>query len=130
MTSKKEIDSVIDIEKKKAFIDLLEEEHGGLYAAASKLAIPMSKIRKWRNEDAEFDAAVNEVTDTEVRWVEYKLHDLIEQGNVTATTFFLRTKGKSYGYQESQKVEAEVKGQVDVEKILEDMAMQVDGFPD
>ena len=53
MTSKKEIDSVIDIEKKKAFIDLLEEEHGGLYAAASKLAIPMSKIRKWRNETFE-----------------------------------------------------------------------------
>lgn len=114
-----------DEEEKAKFLEVLDQNHGNLYATYTSLGVNMRKLLEWR-EDPEFEAGIQRCKKKELQWVESKLYQRIEEGNADKLIqFYLKTQGRNAGWQEVQKVEADVKGSVDVEKALEQMAEQV-----
>ena len=57
------------------------------------------KIHEWDLEEV-----VNEAREVRIDMVESALDDAIQEGNVTAIIFFLKTQGRSRGYVERQDV--------------------------
>jgi hypothetical protein len=72
------------------------------------LSIRRTTYYKYYNEDLEFRSEVDNVGDSTLDFVESKLFDLIDNGNVAATIFYMKTKGKHRGYIERQAVEHNV----------------------
>ena len=116
-----------DEEDKQRFLEKLTEEHGNIYAAYSKLGIPFNRYYEWRKTDPEFSDAIERIKIDTVRWIESKMFEKIAEGNTDLMKFYLKTHkdGQKLGYVETKKIEADVKGSVDVEKALEEMAEQV-----
>lgn len=91
--------------KKTKFLQSLENNKGIVTYAAQESNIGRSTHYKWYSEDEEYKAAVDEIVDTAIDYVEHKLFERIEAGDTTAAIFFLKTRGKSRGYIERQQIE-------------------------
>ena len=120
-----------DEEMKALFLEKLEENHGDLYNTYSSLGIKYNRFYEWRKTDPNFDAAIERIKMDTVRWVESKMFEKIAEGNTDLMKFYLKVHkdGQKLGYVETKKIEAEVKGQVDVEKQLEEMAANLEDEP-
>jgi len=91
---------------KKDVLKALERSLGVVSTACKKANIGRTTFYRWIQDDPEFKAAVDEISEMAVDTVESKLFDLItKQENVTATIFYLKTKGKSRGYVEKQEID-------------------------
>ena len=104
---------------KKEFLEALVKEHGNLYAVYSTL--PNWSYSRYREEverDPEFVAAIQKVKEDTIRWVESKMFKAIQEGDKDMTKFFLRTKAD---YSETQKIEANVSGGLDIEAQIAEM---------
>lgn len=111
---------------KKEFLEKLDQNDGRLYETFSNSEDwDYNWYRKWRREDPEFNKACEDAKRKTIRWVESKLFDKIREGNEKSIKFYLATQGKEAGYQETQKIEAEVASTLDVEAALQKMAEEV-----
>lgn len=90
---------------KKAMLEALEKSLGVVTAACKAVDISRETHYRWMREDAEYKAAVEELSDVAIDFAESQLHKQIKEGNSTATIFFLKTKGKKRGYVERQEVD-------------------------
>ena len=90
---------------KKELISALQTNLGVVSNACEALSISRTTYYKYYNEDSEFRSEVDNVSDSTLDFVESKLFDLIDNGNVAATIFYMKTKGKRRGYIERQEVE-------------------------
>ena len=90
---------------KKELISALRSNLGIVSNACEALSISRTTYYKYYNEDSEFRSEVDNVSDSTLDFVESKLFDLIDNGNVAATIFYMKTKGKRRGYIERQEVE-------------------------
>jgi hypothetical protein len=106
------------IQTKKALVDALHEHKGIVSHACQAVGVARSTFYDYWNNDPQFQKDASESQETALDHVEGKLHELIdgvtvvgEQGiyqkepNVTATIFYLKTKGKKRGYVEKVDVE-------------------------
>ena len=120
-----------DEEMKAKFLELLEENHGDLHKTYTALDIKYCRFYEWRKTDPDFDSAIERIKMDTVRWVESKMFEKIAEGNTDLMKFYLKVHkdGQKLGYVETKKIEAEVKGQVDVEKQLEEMAANLEDEP-
>lgn len=91
---------------KKELLLALNKNLGVISSACEALGISRTTYYKYYNEDNEFKKQVDNVCEATIDFAESKLLELIESGNVTATIFFLKTKGKRRGYIERQEVES------------------------
>ncbi len=91
---------------KRAMLDALEKSLGVVTAACKAVGIGRTTHYLWMQEDAEYKAAVEGLSDVALDFAESQLHKQIKDGNSTATIFFLKTKGKKRGYIERQEIEA------------------------
>ena len=91
---------------KRAMLDALEKSLGVVTAACKAVGIGRTTHYLWMQEDAEYRAAVEGLSDVALDFAESQLHKQIKDGNSTATIFFLKTKGKKRGYIERQEIEA------------------------
>jgi len=89
---------------KKAMLDALEKSLGVVTAACKAVGIGRTTHYLWMQDDAEYRAAVEGISDVALDFAESQLHKQIEEGNSTATIFFLKTKGKKRGYIERQEI--------------------------
>jgi hypothetical protein len=87
-------------EKKEKFLEALVYGYGIIATACEAIGIGRSTYYRWYNADPEFRERVDEVTETQVDFVESKLMQAISAGDTTATIFYLKTKGKKRGYNE------------------------------
>lgn len=87
-------------DKKEKFLAALRQGYGIIATACEAVGIGRSTYYRWYNADQEFRAQVDEVTETQVDFVESKLIQAIRAGDTTATIFYLKTKGKKRGYSE------------------------------
>jgi len=107
--------------KKKSLLEALRRNKGIVSHACQQTGIPRRTFYQYLNDDPDFHAEVLDAQEIALDHVEGKLHELIdgvtvvgENGvyqqppNVTATIFYLKTKGKKRGYVERQEVEANV----------------------
>ena len=113
-----------DPKLKVQFLEKLEENHGDLHKTYTEMGIKYNRFYEWRKTDPEFNDAIERIKLDTVRWVESKMFETIADGNTDLMKFYLKMHkdGQKLGYVETKKIEAEVKGQVDVEKQLEEMA--------
>jgi len=93
---------------KKELISALTKNLGIVSSACEALGISRTTYYKYYNEDSEFRSEVDNVGESTLDFVESKLFDLISNGNVAATIFYMKTKGKRRGYIERQEAESNV----------------------
>lgn len=93
-------------EKKEKFLDALAQGRGIISTACDATGIGRSTYYRWYNADPAFRERVDEVTETQVDFVESKLIQAIDRGDITATIFYLKTKGKKRGYSEKAQPKA------------------------
>ena len=89
---------------KKELVEALIKHLGIVSSACEALGISRTTYYKYYNEDSEFRSEVDNVGDSTLDFVESKLFYLINNGNVAATIFYMKTKGKRRGYVERQEV--------------------------
>jgi len=90
---------------KKAMIEALEKSLGVVTTAAKAVGIDRSTHYDWYNNDPEYRAAVDSISDIALDFAESQLHKQIQEGEVSSTIFYLKTKGKKRGYVERTEVE-------------------------
>jgi len=105
---------------KRAMLDALEKSLGVVTAACKAVGIGRTTHYLWMQEDAEYRAAVEALSDVALDFAESQLHKQIKEGNSTATIFFLKTKGKKRGYIERQEVEVASGKMFQIEVLGED----------
>tara|TARA_R100001440_G_scaffold16699_1_gene28235 strand:- start:1147 stop:1497 length:351 start_codon:yes stop_codon:yes gene_type:complete len=91
--------------KKEAMLKALEQSLGVVTTACKKTNIPRSTFYKWLKEDSEFATAVRDIENVSLDFAESKLFEQMSDNNVTATIFYLKTKGKKRGYWEKQQMD-------------------------
>lgn len=114
----------MDITKEQA-IKALEDKHGIITDACASIGLARSTFYKWRDTDPDFKAAIEEIQEVAIDYVESKLFEKIDGVWVegrgedddgeprtykqppsdTAIIFYLKTKGKGRGYVEKTQVE-------------------------
>lgn len=104
--------------KKNAMLKALESTLGVVTSACEVVGIDRRTHYRWMNEDEDYKAKVESLTDLAIDFAESKLFELIEGAhrevstpdgevisikdapNTSATIFYLKTRGKKRGYVE------------------------------
>ncbi len=74
----------------------------GIQNHSTTANISRTTYYKYYNSDEQFKEQVKSIGDEAIDFVESQLFELIKNGNIAATIFFLKTKGKKRGYSEKQ----------------------------
>lgn len=90
---------------KKALLEALTKSLGIVTTACKQADVGRTTYYQWLREDPEFKKAVADIKEVALDFAESQLHKQIQEGNTTATIFFLKTQGKSRGYVERQEIE-------------------------
>tara|TARA_R100000278_G_C5470110_1_gene164157 strand:+ start:549 stop:905 length:357 start_codon:yes stop_codon:yes gene_type:complete len=90
--------------KKKGLLTALEKNLGVVTSSCRQAGVARSTFYKWCQEDKEFKNQVQDIENIALDFAESQLHRQIQDGNTTATIFYLKTKGKNRGYVERQEV--------------------------
>lgn len=85
---------------KKAMIEALEKSLGIVTSACKAVGISRETHYRWLREDEEYKLAITSIEDIALDFAESQLHKQIQNGEVSATIFYLKTKGKRRGYVE------------------------------
>ena len=94
---------------KKALLEALTKSLGIVTTACKQADVGRTTYYQWLREDPDFKKAVADIKDIALDFAESQLHKQIQEGNTTATIFFLKTQGKSRGYVERQEIEMQEK---------------------
>ena len=86
--------------KQKAFLKHFKEGHGIISYACQAAGIARRTYYNWIEKDEKFRDAVDEVAEEVIDVVESKLLRKINDEDLTAIIFYLKTKGKARGYVE------------------------------
>lgn len=93
------------VHKKKALIEAMKKNLGVVTMACKEVGVSRSTYYDYIKKDPEFSAAVEDVKDIAVDFVESQLFKQIKEGSTAATIFYLKCQGKKRGYVEKQEVE-------------------------
>ena len=85
-------------------IEALREKHGNLSAAARFLNCSRNTISRYIEQYPTVKAVADEERETLIDFAENQLFKQVQEGNITAIIFTLKTIGKSRGYVERQEV--------------------------
>ena len=85
-------------------IDALEEGRGYVSKAASLLGCTPQTVYNYRDKFVSVAEAWAAIREARHDFVENKLHEAINSGNVTAIIFYLKTQCKPRGYVERQEL--------------------------
>ena len=77
-----------------------EKKAGNVSATCVALDIDRNTFMAWRKKYPELENKLTEVDESIIDFSESKLLESINEGNLTAIIFHLKTKGKSRGYVE------------------------------
>lgn len=85
---------------KKKLLKYLNEGKGIISYACQKAGVSRQTFYNYKKDDEEFAAAVDEINEGIIDVVESKLLTQINDNNLTAIIFYLKTKGRNRGYVE------------------------------
>jgi len=85
-------------------IKAIREKHGNLSAAARLLGCSRNTIARYIELYPTVKAVADEERETLIDFAENQLFKQVQDGNITAIIFTLKTIGKSRGYVERQEV--------------------------
>ena len=84
----------------KKIILAYEKKAGNLSATATALGVSRQTLYDWRKEFPILKSKMEDVEESILDFTESKLLEAIQDGNLTAIIFHLKTKGKERGYVE------------------------------
>lgn len=93
--------------KKQEMLDALEKALGVVTTASKICGVPRMTHYHWMRTDEEYKRAVEDIADVTLDFAESQLHKQIQDGNTTATIFYLKTKGKKRDYVERTEIKHE-----------------------
>lgn len=93
---------------KKAALEAHYKHKGNVSATCAALGIGRTQFYNWKKNDSEFSEAIDSVTDFCIDHVESKLMDAINDGEIAAIIFYLKTIGKKRGYVERSEFQAAI----------------------
>lgn len=85
-----------------------EKSAGNLSLCAKAIGIDRRTLDRWRKKYPELDAMMRDVEESLLDLCESRLMQNINDGNLTAIIFYLKTKGKHRGYIEGQIINANI----------------------
>ncbi|MGI9068556.1 MAG: hypothetical protein ACR2HX_19410 [Pyrinomonadaceae bacterium] len=88
------------IPSRGALIEALKELDGNMAAVARRYHCDRRTVWQRVDGDPALRELVDELSETFIDEAENKLYEAIRDGNVVATIFFLKTKGRGRGYSE------------------------------
>ena len=95
---------------KKAFLAALEKSLGVVSVASRASSIDRQRHYEWMQKDEAYKKAVEELSELVLDFAESQLHKQIQEGEVAATIFYLKTKGKRRGYIEKTEIDHTIQG--------------------
>lgn len=107
---------------KMDFLEKYEESNGLAYATCHKIGISPETLSNWRQKDKKFDAAIKEIDERVGDMVVGKLMEKIMQGDRASLFFWLKTQR---GWRETQKVEVEQIGDIDVQAAIKEIRKEL-----
>ena len=84
--------------RKLAMFESLKKELGIITAACNSTGLSRQTHYRWLKEDENYKIWIDTVPDVCLDFAENALFKLIQDRNVAATIFYLKTKGKKRGY--------------------------------
>lgn len=87
-------------EKKAQVLKIFEKKGANVSATCSAANIGRRTFYYWRENDKDFDVACKDIEDSLVDFAESMLVEKINDKDLTAIIFYLKTKGKDRGYVE------------------------------
>lgn len=81
-------------------IEVMAKNGGILASVATALKVSRGAIYTWINEDSELKESLYDIRQSMIDFAEGKLFKQIDEGNIVAILFYLKTQGKSRGYVE------------------------------
>lgn len=85
-------------EKKRLLLEELRKSRGIIKTACKNAGVSRPTCLKWRDNDPEFKAEFDEISEEQIDEVESTLLANILKGDTTAAIFYLKTKGRNRGY--------------------------------
>ena len=116
--------------QKKAMIEALEKSLGIVTTACKIVGISRVTHYQWMQDDEDYKKAVIGLEDVALDFAESKLHKQIDDGNTSATIFYLKTKGRKRGYVEGLDItsgDEKIGGTSQIEVIFKDMNKPKEG---
>ena len=89
---------------KKALLEALEKSLGVVTTACKQVGIGRTTFYEYLNKDDKFAKQVADIQNIALDFAESQLHKQIQDGNTSATIFYLKTKGKKRGYVERSEI--------------------------
>jgi hypothetical protein len=90
---------------KKALLEALEKSLGIVTTACKSVGVDRTTFYRYCNDDPAFQSAVDDIDNIALDFAESQLHKQIQNGEVSSTIFYLKTKGKHRGYIEKSQQE-------------------------
>lgn len=88
-------------QNKKKFIEALKANLFVVQRAVEQTGIARSSHYKWLKEDEEYKREIEEIGEIQFDFVETQLLKKIKDGDSQSILFYLKTKGKKFGYGEN-----------------------------
>lgn len=105
------------IKAKKEFVIAMGKNMGNISASAKQRKISRQTFYRWYNEDDVFKTEIDNIAEESLDFAETMLKKNITEGKEASVFFFLKTKGKSRGYIETQEYKGSLKTQHDLPDI-------------
>jgi hypothetical protein len=90
------------------YVQAINDASGLITVAARRLNVDRTAIYKARQKHPQIAQAIEDARERMTDLAEGKLYSKINEGDMTAIIFYLKTQGKKRGYVERQEIEAQV----------------------
>lgn len=90
---------------KKLFIPQFIANNGLIQTTCDKVGIKRQTYYEWIKTDPKFKEAVEDAIEKRLDWLEQRMNELIEKGDVQTTLFAVKCLLKKRGYVDKQEVE-------------------------
>ena len=101
----------------KEYVQAIHDANGLITVAARRLGVDRSAIYKARERHPSIAKAMEDARERTTDLAEGKLFQQINEGNMTAIIFYLKTQAKHRGYVERQEIQADIKGDIIIDLV-------------
>lgn len=90
--------------KKELMIQAMKSSLGNISGSTDQVGINRNTHYNWMKDDPQYAQDIKDCLERSIDFAEASLMKNIQDGNTTATIFYLKTKGKNRGYIERQEI--------------------------
>lgn len=101
-------------------LKVFKSKVGNISATCDALGIDRSTFYNWRRKYPELDEMLKGQEESMIDFAETRLMEKINDGDLTAIIFFLKTKGKKRGYIEGREIDANVTTGIDLKPLTKE----------